>query len=208
MMISLRMIGFACLALTTLVTTHAAPSVSLLDQYFTIAHPETEVNTSAEIIEFFSYGCSHCADFQPAMSDLKSRLPGSVRLRLVPVIFNPRWEAFSRAFYAAEILGISEQSHQALFDRLSRQHTSMDSLPELATQFYRHYGVDPVRFVAVANSAAVSRKLSEAYRLAIVFGVDRTPTLTINGKYRVVLNEKSGVTPSRAVELALNLLDQ
>jgi protein dithiol oxidoreductase (disulfide-forming) len=207
-MIRLRMIGIVLLALTSMAAAQQKSHPKGSNQYFAIAGRGAAENSSAEVIEFFSYGCSHCADFQPAMSDLKSRLPASARLRLVPVIFNPHWEAFSRAFYAAEALGITEQSHQALFDRMRTQRTATNSLPELATQFYQQYGVDPARFIAVANSAAITRKLGEAYRLATISGVDRTPTLTINGKYRVVLNASTGVTQTRAVELALDLLDE
>jgi thiol:disulfide interchange protein DsbA len=204
----IRIIGPALLTCASLATAESPAPTVRPNEYFAIAARKDGVESQAEVVEFFSYGCSHCADFQPYMTDLKTRLPVSTKVRLVPVVLNPQWEGLSRAFYAAESFGIVESTHQRLFERISGQRSSLPSLNELATQFYRQFGIDPGRFVARANSAAVTQKLGEAYRLAIAYGVDRTPTLAINGKYRIVINEAAGVSSSRVIDLAVDLLDK
>jgi thiol:disulfide interchange protein DsbA len=174
--------------------------------YFVIGARAADNVGSDEVIEFFSYGCVHCAEYQTQMDDLKSRLPATTRLKLVPVVFNQQWEPYSRAFFAAEMLGILDQTHQPLFDLLHGQRSISMSLNDLATRFYSRHGVNPAKFLAVANSAEVTRKMDAAYRQAIAYGVDRTPTLAVNGKYRIVIDEAKGVSADRTVDLALNLV--
>lgn len=41
-----------------------------------------------EVVEFFSYACSHCNEFHPHVSKWASKLPGDVTFKRVPVSFN------------------------------------------------------------------------------------------------------------------------
>jgi len=173
--------------------------------YYMVKSAPTEP-VSGEVIEVFSYSCDHCAEFEPFMRDLQRRVPSSTTVTLMPVVFRPGWEATARAFYAAQSLGVLGVTHDRLFDAIHKDHQSASSIEVLAKQFYADFGVKPDQFVAVAKSSATSEALHRDYALMSAFAIDRTPTLIVNRKYRVVVDESKGLTSAKAVEVVLKLL--
>ena len=60
------------------------------------------VKGKIEVVEVFSYACSHCAHFQPTVSAWKKKLPADVNFIYLPSVGQGSWERFARGFYAAE----------------------------------------------------------------------------------------------------------
>lgn len=153
--------------------------------YFLIDPPQpTATGNKVEVLEIFSYACPHCAHFQPEAERLRAALPAYASFRYMPAVFNASWEPFARAFYAAESLGVLDQTHQALFDELHQNHVPLRTLDDLAT-FYAQHGVDRAKFLSAANSFEVESKLSRARDIVKNDGIDGTPSIVVNGKYRV-----------------------
>jgi thiol:disulfide interchange protein DsbA len=77
--------------------------------YTAIVPPQpSEEAGKIEVLEFFSYGCPHCADFNPLLSAWAAKLPADVVLKKVPVTFGrAAWANIARLFYTLEILGES-----------------------------------------------------------------------------------------------------
>jgi thiol:disulfide interchange protein DsbA len=141
-----------------------------------------------EVAEVFGYTCPHCAHFEPAFSAWKARQAQDVNVVLVAAPFGGRWMPYARAYYAAQRLGVAAQTHAAVFRALHED----GSLPlgdatadEIAT-FYASRGVDRARFIAAFNGAEVAADLQRAYDFIGRSGVDGTPALVVNGKYRVI----------------------
>ena len=71
----------------------------------------TEVAGKVEVIEFFSYGCPHCHDFEPLLNGWAKKLQGDVNFVKVPITFNrPEWTALARLYYTLdgdEAIGVS-----------------------------------------------------------------------------------------------------
>jgi thiol:disulfide interchange protein DsbA len=164
--------------------TAAAPAWEAGKHYFVIdpALP-TASGDKVEVLEVFSYACSHCANFQPYAEQLKKSLPAGASFDYMPAIFNAQWEPYARAFYTAQSLGVLDATHQALFDALHRDHTPIRSVDDLAT-FYSQHGVDRAKFLAASGSFEVESKLARSMQIVRDAGVDGTPTLIVNGKYR------------------------
>lgn len=165
----------------------AAPSVDAIagKTYFPIDPPQpTASGSKVEVLEVFSYACVHCAHFQPYADEIKSKLPAYADYSYMPAIFNDSWEAFARAFYTAQSTGLLDKTHQILFDAIHRDHRQFGSFDQIAT-FYGEHGADVEKFKQVANSFEIESKLSRSRALVPKYGVDGTPTLIINGKYRV-----------------------
>jgi thiol:disulfide interchange protein DsbA len=153
--------------------------------YFVIDPPQpTASGSQVEVLEVFSYACPHCAHFQPYAEQLKQALPSYASFGYMPAVFNPQWEPYARAFYAAQSLGVLDATHQALFDALHRDHLPLRTIDELAS-FYAQHGVETAKFLATASSFEVESKLARARDIVKADGVDGTPTLVVNGKYRV-----------------------
>ena len=174
--------------------------------YYLVPGTETgEGATSGEVIEAFSYSCAHCAEFQPFMRDLETRAPQGTSVLLLPVIFQPAWESSARAFYAAQNLGVLNATHQLMFSELQNDTQAQQSVAAIAN-IYAKYGVSAPKFVAAANTKVVHELLRRDYTLARSLGIDRTPTLIVNRKYRVIVDESKGITPQRAVDIVIQLL--
>ena len=153
--------------------------------YFPVNPPQpTATGDKVEVLEVFSYACPHCAHFQPYAEQLKQSLPAGAVFAYMPAIFNPSWEPYARAYYTAESLGVLDQTHQALFDALHRDHLPMRTIDDLAG-FYAEHGVDKAKFLATSASFEIESKLSRAQTIVKADGVDGTPSIVVNGKYRV-----------------------
>ena len=153
--------------------------------YFIIDPPQpTASGDKIEVLEVFNYACVHCAHFQPYADEIKAKLPASAQFSYMPAIFNEQWEAYARAFYSAQALGVQEKTHQAVFDAVHRDKRAMRSFDDIAA-FYAEQGVDTAKFKAASTSFEVESKLTRSRDMVPKFGVDGTPTLIVNGKYRM-----------------------
>ncbi len=153
--------------------------------YFLIEPPQpTASGDKIEVLEVFSYACIHCAHFQPYADELKAKLPATATFAYMPAIFNAQWEAYARAFYTAQSLGVLDKTHQAVFDAVHRDKRPMRSFDDIAA-FYGEHGVDVARFKAASTSFEVESKLARSKDMVGKYGVDGTPTVIVNGKYRI-----------------------
>ncbi len=176
--------------------------------YYLIDPPAPSEPNKVVVTEVFSYACPHCAHFQPYVDQLKSQLPAGVQFELVPAVFQPGWEPFARAFYTAKSMGLLDKTHQALFDAIHRDHQPLRTIEDLANLFYVNYGANPGSFVSTATSFVVEGELAHGNELVHDYQVDATPTLIVDGKYRIVANSEKGVNFGDMVTTALQLVKQ
>ncbi len=188
----------------------AARQWQLGTDYFLIdPRQPTSTGDKIEVVEVFSYACPHCAHFQPTIEELKSKLPKNAQFVLLPALFNnPQWEPFARAFYTAKSMGVLDKTHQALFDALHRDHLPLLSVDVMANNFYSKYGVNPSTFISTADSFVIESQLQHGDQLVRAYGVASTPTLVVNGKYRVEMNSDHKIGPSEMVDIVLFLVKQ
>jgi len=139
-----------------------------------------------EVAEVFGYVCIHCAHFQPYVDVWKKKLPADVRFEYVPAAFGNPWDNFARAFYAAQMLGVQEKTHDAVFNAIFVDHSlaANASLEQIADA-YGKFGVDRDKFFSTMRGYEVSAKLNTARQFAIAGAVDGTPTIIVAGKYRL-----------------------
>ena len=160
--------------------------------YFLIDPPQpTATGNKVEVLEVFSYACPHCAHFQPTAEEIKKSLPAGAVFTYMPAVFNPSWEPYARAYYTAESLGVVDKTHQDLFDALHRDHLPMRTIDDLAG-FYAQHGVDKAKFLATSASFEVESKLQRAAQIVKADGVDGTPSIIVDGKYRVTGTSAGG----------------
>lgn len=152
--------------------------------------PFLPLNGKVEVVEVFGYVCPACAQFQPLVNGWKKNLPANVRFTYVPAAFGGPWTNYGKAYYASETMGLVERTHDDLFkaihiDQTLKGERGMDSVADIAA-FYGKYGVDPKQFASTVESFAVNAKLNKAKQWAIRSGLEGTPTIIVNGKYRVL----------------------
>ena len=153
-----------------------------------------------EVMEVFSYGCPACNRFQPVMKKIKATLPANAQIVYLPASWQPseNWPLFQRAYLTAQSLGIADKTHDEMYKAIwdtgelgivERDGRSLKkTLPSIddAAKFYQRVaGVKAADFVSAAKSFSVDMKMRQADAQIIAMKVSGTPTLVVNGKYRI-----------------------
>jgi thiol:disulfide interchange protein DsbA len=151
--------------------------------------PYLPLDGKIEVVEVFGYVCPACASFHPYVSAWEGKLPADVRFTYLPAPFGPEWTPYAKAFYVAESMGLVKRSHDALITAIHVQNTMPgegDAPDEQRiANFYAGYGADPAQFLSTMNSFAVASKVNRGKQFMLRSGVGSTPTLVIDGKYRI-----------------------
>ncbi len=139
-----------------------------------------------EVVEVFGYWCHVCADFQPLVDNWKRKLPKDVRFTYAPLEAMPG-DQFARAYYAAKTTGALARTHNAVFTAVHAQRT-LPQNPTAAelTEFYVARGANAKTFAAALRSDATSASVRRAHAFAVRSNVPGTPSMIVNGKYRVL----------------------
>ncbi|MEO7431689.1 MAG: thiol:disulfide interchange protein DsbA/DsbL [Dokdonella sp.] len=186
----------------------AAPKWEAGKAYQLIDPPQpTSTGKKIEVLEVFSYACPHCAHFQPAAEKLKAALPKNAQFTLMPADFQPRWVAFARAFYVAQGLHLIEKTHQEMFEAIYRDNLPMNSLDDIAG-FYAQHGANKESFLSTAQSFVIDGDIARIREREVAYGIESTPTLVINGKYRVTANAEQKIGFDEMVDIALFLVNK
>jgi len=175
---------------------------------YSVLDPALPVETKGkiEVIEFFWYGCPHCYNLQPYMHKWLKTLPADAQLRRVPAIFNQRWARDAATFYAFEALGVLEKVHQPFFDAIHRDRLRSDNR-ESMHEWLQKQGIDPKKFDEAVASFGVQSKVKRAMQLTAGYRIDGTPSLAVQGRYRISADQASSqedmlATASYLIDLA------
>ena len=158
-----------------------------------------------EVLEFFSYGCSHCMNFEPMFSAWKKAAAKDVVVRPVHVGFQSSFEPLQRIYYALEAVGQVDQVHAKVFAALQTQRTRLDK-PEVLFPWVAEQGVDRAKFEEAYKSFGVANKLRRAVQLQEAYKVEGTPALGIAGKYYTDGSMAGGF--ERMIQITNNLIAQ
>lgn len=199
-------VGIVCASAGCAADDNAAQKWQAGTSYQVIDPPQATASADKiEVLEVFSYACPHCEHFQPYADKLKASLPPNAQFALLPADFHEIWVTFARGFYTAKALGLVDATHQAMFDAIYRDHQPMTSLDQIA-DFYAAHGADKAAFLSTAQSFVIDGDLARGHDMEIKYGIDSTPTLIVNGKYRVVANTEKKIGFDEMVEIAQYLV--
>ena len=151
----------------------------------------TSSGNKIEVLEVFMYTCPHCYDLEPYLTKWKATKAADVAYAPFPAAWNEPVEAFARAFYAAETLGILEASHEKFFAAIHKERVPFATLEDIA-QWYTQFGVTKEAFLSAAKSFAVNTKINRSKAMVPRWGVAGTPTVIVNGKYRFDVSSAGG----------------
>jgi thiol:disulfide interchange protein DsbA len=137
-----------------------------------------------EVTEFFSYGCGHCYNFEPLVSKWKENLGEDVVVVPSPVIWNKPMELLAKAYYAAEVLDVTDVMHLALFQAIHVDRQRLTSAADIA-EVFEDAGVAEEDFLKAFNSFGVSSMARQADARARAAQIAGTPEVMVAGKYRI-----------------------
>ena len=208
----------ASLALTFGLATQAGAATWEAGKHYDLL-PQPQRTTVApgkvEVMEVFSYGCPACDHFQPTMKRIKAALPANAQLVYLPASWNnaENWPTFQRAYLTAKSLGVADKAHDEMFQAIwttgelgvlegitsGRPKRNLPTIEDIAKFYQRVAGAKPAEFVAASKSFSVDLKMRQSDAQIIAMRVASTPTLVVNGKYRI--NNDSVRTPEDFIGL-------
>jgi len=213
-------VSITLLGAFSLASAQGAPAEWEAGKHYFLIDPvqATSSGDKVEVTEVFSYGCPACNVSYPYVDKLRKALPPNAVMNYVPAAFNPNedWPMFQRAYFAAKALGVADKAHDAMFDAVWKtgELAIMDKATnglkkpqptiEDAAKFYANYGVKAEDFLATANSFTISTRMKQADAYIKATGVESTPTLIVNGKYRLTPQTAGGW--DKAEQLVLYLV--
>jgi protein dithiol oxidoreductase (disulfide-forming) len=182
----------------------AAPSGDWVEgrNYFVVQQPQQTGLPAGKVLvtEVFSYACPACNQFQPYMQKLVKSLPANAVVEYVPAAFNSAedWPMFQLAYATAQALGVADKAHEAMYTAVwttgelattdpgsGNLKSRMPTIEDAARFYQKQAGVPAGKFVETSKSFSVDNQVRRYQQLVVAYGVDRTPTLIVNGKWRV-----------------------
>ena len=141
----------ACLSLLLIAVAWAGNAMAqppIADKDYKLINPpqKTETGKKIEVIEFFSYACPHCADFEPFLQDWLKRKPKDVEYRMVPMVFRENWKPLAKLFFTLEQMALVDKYHLKVYEALHKQNQQL--FTEQAKLRAEELGVaDQVKFI-------------------------------------------------------------
>lgn len=153
-------------------------------EYQKIARAQpTAAEDKIEVLELFWYGCPHCYDLESELDAWQKNKADDVVFVRVPAVLGKSWELGARAYYTAELLGVTDQIHKPLFERFHKEKKPIRNMDQLK-EFFLTRGVSEKDFDSTINSFAVITKTNRAKQVRNMYGISGVPALIVNGKYR------------------------
>lgn len=180
-------------------------------KHYFVLRPAVPTNVPAgkiEVAEAFSYGCPACYSFHPLAKQLQAILPSNAQFIYQHASFNSAesWPLFQRAFLTAQALGIQEKTHDAMLRAIwetgelaivdkqtNRLKNPQPTLEQIAKFYERTAGVKAADFINASKSFGVQTAINRTEAWLRAARIDSTPTLVVNGKYRLNVGSAGGV---------------
>jgi len=198
-----RLLRVATIVLTALALNAAAQPVQLTEgkEYLRLKAPQpVESGKKIEVIEFFSYGCPHCADLEPIMQGWLKTLPADVQFRRIPVMYQESWIPLAKIYYTLDALGEEARLTPEVFAALHARGVSFRQ-DKAFFDWAVAQGLDRKKVEDMYNSFAIAGKVNRARAAAQTYQIQSVPTVVVDGKF-VTAN----VTSHRAMPATIDAL--
>lgn len=168
---------------------------------YTVISPAQPVVDPEKVVvtEFFSYACPHCFGFAPALKLWESSKPSDVVLERVAVSLGRQaWVLPAAIYYTLRGFGKDKELDDALFKAIHVDRVNLFAV-EPAADWVAAHGVDRAKFLATLTSFATQAFVTRGDTLSSAVQLRGIPTLVIDGKYMVMINDAGDLVAQMAV---------
>lgn len=177
-----------------------ASSGLVLERDYALIEPAqaTQAPGRIEVLEFFWFGCPHCADMHPRMQAWASQLPADVAFGLRPAVFRDSWVAGARLHHTLAALGELERRAEAVFEAVQLDEADIAQEAVLA-KWVAAQGLDRERFFGLYHSDGVKARAAAAAQISKDYQLRGVPAFVVDGRYLT----SNGFTGSASETLAV-----
>ncbi len=136
-----------------------------------------------EVLEFFSFYCGHCYEFEKSIAVIKGNFPKKIKWKNVPIAWENSSMKPGEAYLLAEEEGKGEEMKKALFETMfieKRDISDISVLESIGTRL--GLGFDFSRRLRAGDKGNVAKA---ALITANAYSIEETPTLIIAGNLKV-----------------------
>jgi thiol:disulfide interchange protein DsbA len=137
---------------------------------------------TVDVVEFFSFACPHCFEFEPALEAWLRKKPAGIHFHRLPVRFLQNSINFQPMYFTLEAMDLVDAMQQKVFNAVHLEHQRLDK-PEDIAAFMAKNGVDAKRFMSIFTSFGVRTKVQQANQLMDTYGVNSVPAIVVGGQY-------------------------
>jgi protein dithiol oxidoreductase (disulfide-forming) len=178
---SLLIVAALAVSATFATSTHAQPAGNR--DVVKLSQPQpVENDGKIEVLEFFAYGCPHCAALEPKLEAWSKKLPPDVKIKRVPGAAAIRGIDSAPIFYTLEAMGLQEKLQQKIFDAANVQNVILGN-PATLHSWLEKQGVDIKKYDEVQKSFSIQNKISRARKMSADYQIESVPTLVVNGRF-------------------------
>lgn len=152
--------------------------------YQAIGTPVSAPDDRVEVVEAFAYPCPGCNSFHPHISQWVERQPEYVKFSRLPIALQRGWDLFARAYYTADVMGLNDEAHDAVFRALHEEGRQIRNFEDIAA-IYTEFDVTAESFINTAQSFAVDSRMRRNRSDVSRYGIRQTPTVIVQGRWRV-----------------------
>ncbi len=138
---------------------------------------------TVEIVEFLSFYCGHCYNFERAVPVIKGNFPGKITWKVVPIYWGKGSPKPGEAYLLAREMGKGEKMKKALFDAVFRENMDVGK-PEVIEEIAAALGLG-FDFSRRLRAGEKESEVREAFKILNEYRVVETPTLIIAGNIKV-----------------------
>ncbi len=158
----------------------AAGNPSVKGSYSTVPGQQFKYDgKTVEVLEFISFYCNHCYQFEKAIPVIKGNFPKKIKWKIVPIYWGAGSQKPGEAYFLARDVGLGEEMKRALFraNFIERKDIgNIEVLESIAAEI--GMGFDFSRKLRTGEKAEEAARALEMVR---TYGVEETPTLVIAG---------------------------
>jgi protein dithiol oxidoreductase (disulfide-forming) len=168
-------------------------------QYTKVEPPvPTAAAGKVEVVEFFSYACPHCNQFEPTVEAWAKKLPADVAFSRVPVPFLMNAENFMRIYYTLETMGQVDAMQRKVFAAVHVERNFLEK-PADITALMTKNGLDAAKFNSVFNSFSVASSVTRAKKMTAAYKLDGVPSIAVQGRFMTSPGLAGGADQAMAV---------
>lgn len=152
-------------------------------EYSEIQVTTNPVKNKATVLEFFWYGCVHCAKLDESFSLISEKYKNNkdVSVIYVPAIPSKAWEYEARLFYAVANSKRLDL-HSKIFEAI--HHDKVDFKNKIQfVNFFNKNNANGEEIYKEMSSFGVEQKINQAIELTKTFKIMSTPTVIVNNRY-------------------------
>ena len=160
-----------------------------------------------EVIEFFWYGCPHCAKIDPMVDAWEKKLSADVAFRREHIVWDSRKETSIHAqiFATLRAMGILPRHHPAVFEALHKDRINFREEGSIKNWVDKN-GIDSKAFDSMHKSFGMQAQVNKMRSLTNAYKIDGVPKFIINGQFSTEPHQAGG--EAQVFEVLNQLIDQ